>query len=184
MGYDTVYGSDLSPAMVAAADKSMGEFAVKNDIDLDGLVFEGDASKIAATIPEHMNITTTAIVSEGYLGDVLNARTITSDKIQEQCRKLARIYDGMFRDLRTIGFRGAIVICFPFWDLKGKNVFFADILPIIERYGFIRQDLLDETIPFKVTPNKSLLYKRPGQTVGREIYKLRLAPKGELGLKL
>ncbi len=64
MGYDTVYGSDLSSAMVTAADKSMGEFAEKNDIDLDGLVFEADAGKIAATIPEHMNIKTTAIVSE------------------------------------------------------------------------------------------------------------------------
>ena len=42
----------------------MGEFAEKNDIDLDGLVFEADAQKIAATIPEHMNIKTTAIVSE------------------------------------------------------------------------------------------------------------------------
>ncbi len=67
MGYDTVYGSDVSPAMVTAANKSMGEFAVKNDIDLDGLIFEADASKIAATIPEAMNINTTSIVSEGYL---------------------------------------------------------------------------------------------------------------------
>lgn len=64
MGYDTVYGSDLSAAMVTAANKSMGEFAIKHDIDLDGLVFEADASKIAVTIPEHMNINTTSIVSE------------------------------------------------------------------------------------------------------------------------
>jgi tRNA G10 N-methylase Trm11 len=64
MGYDTVYGSDLSPTMVTAANKSMGEFAQKNEIDIDGLIFEADASKIAATIPEKMNIRTTSIVSE------------------------------------------------------------------------------------------------------------------------
>ena len=64
MGYDTVYGSDLSSAMVVVANKSMGEFAIKNDIDLDGCIFEADASKIAATIPEKMNIKTTSIVSE------------------------------------------------------------------------------------------------------------------------
>lgn len=67
MGYDTVYGSDVSPTMVTATDKSMAEFAEKNDIDLDGLVFEADASKIAETIPEHMNMKATSIVTEGYL---------------------------------------------------------------------------------------------------------------------
>lgn len=184
MGYDTVYGSDLSPLMVTAADKSMGEFALKNDIDLDGLIFEADATKIASTIPEKMDLKTTSIVSEGYLGDILNPRTITSEKIVEQCRKLARIYDGMFRDLRTIGFRGEIVMSFPFWEIKGKQVFFEDIIPIIDRYGFIRQNLLPDTVPFRVTTSKSLLYKRPGQTVGREIYKLKLLPKSEIGLKL
>ena len=183
MGYDTVYGSDLSAAMVAAADKSMGEFAKKNDIDLDGLVFEADASKIATTIPDAMNINTTSIVSEGYLGDVMGAKTITPDKITEQCRKLARIYDGMFRDLRTIGFRGTIIICFPFWDNRGKDVFFEDIIAIIDRYGFERKELLGENIPFRTTAHGSLLYRRPGQTVGREIYKLQLLPKDKLGLK-
>lgn len=184
MGYDTVYGSDISLAMVAAANKSMGEFAQKNEIDIDGLIFEADASKIAATIPEHMNIKTTSIVTEGYLGDVMGTKTITPDKIAEQCRKLARIYDGMFRDLRTVGFRGAIIICFPFWDNRGKDISFEDILPIINRYGFERLPLLGESIPFRTTAHQSLLYRRPGQTVGREIYKLRLLPKEKLGLKL
>ncbi|NCP76783.1 hypothetical protein GW830_01400 [bacterium] len=183
MGYDTVYGSDLSPAMVTAANKSMGEFAKKNEIDIDGLIFEADASKIAATIPENMNTKTTSIVTEGYLGDVMGAKTVTPDKIAEQCRKLARIYDSMFRDLRTIGFRGTIIICFPFWDNRGKDVFFEDILPIIERYGFERKELLGESIPFRTTPHQSLLYRRPGQTVGREIYKLQLLPKEKLAPK-
>ena len=81
MGYDTVYGSDVSPAMVTATDRSMTEFAQKHTIDLDRLVFEGDASKIATTIPEQLNIKTTSIVTEGYLGDVMGAKTITPDKI-------------------------------------------------------------------------------------------------------
>ncbi len=184
MGYDTVYGSDVSSAMVTAADKSMAEFAIKNDIDLDGLVFEADASKIAATIPEHMNMKTTSIVTEGYLGDVMGTKTVTPDKIAEQCRKLARIYDSMFRDLRTIAFRGTIVICFPFWDNRGKDVFFEDIISIIDRYGFERRELIGPEIPFRSTAHGSLLYRRPGQTVGREIYKLQLLPKEKLGLKI
>ncbi|MDD2917213.1 MAG: hypothetical protein PHH70_05195 [Candidatus Gracilibacteria bacterium] len=184
MGYDTVYGSDVSAVMVSAANKSMGEFAVKNDIDIDGLIFEADASKIATTIPESMNTKTTSIVTEGYLGDIMGTKTVTPDKIAEQCRKLARIYDSMFRDLRTIGWRGTIVICFPFWDNRGKDVFFEDILAIIDRYGFERKELLGEDIPFRATVHGSLLYRRPGQTVGREIYKLQLLPKEKLGLKL
>jgi len=109
---------------------------------------------------------------------------VTPDKITEQCRKLARIYDGMFRELRTIGFRGTIILCFPFWDNRGKDIFFDDIIAIIDRYGFKRKELLGENIPFRTTPHGSLLYRRPGQTVGREIYKLQLLPKEQLGLKL
>lgn len=161
MGYDTVYGSDISPAMVTAANRSMGEFAIKNGIDLDGLIFEADASKIASTIPDAMDTKTTSIITEGYLGDVLGAKTVTPDKIAEQCRKLARIYDSMFRDLRTIGFRGVIVISFPFWDNRGKDVFFEDIIAIIDRYGFERKELLGENIPFRATAHGSLLYRRP-----------------------
>lgn len=165
MGYGNIYGSDISPAMVEATKKSIENFKVKQNLEIGSEVFEADASKVAATIPDAMNTKTTAIVTEGYLGDVLNARTITPDKIQEQCRKLARIYDGFFRDLRTIGFRGAIVISFPFWDNKGKDVFFEDIIAIIERYGFERKNLLDDKAPFRPTPHGSLLYRRPGQTV-------------------
>ena len=184
MGFSPIFGSDISKEMVVATRKSIADFGVKHTLKIEGVVFEADASKIAVTIPDSLGTQTTAIVTEGYLGDVLNARTITPDKITEQCRKLARIYDGMFRDLRTIGFRGTIIISFPFWDNRGKDVFFEDIIPIIERYGFERLSLLDDKAPFRTTPHKSLLYRRPGQTVGREIYKLRLLPKERLGLKL
>lgn len=184
MGYSHIFGSDISKDMVVATRNSIVDFSAKHSLDIESSVFESDASKIAATIPESMNTQTTSIVTEGYLGDVLNARTVTPDKVAEQCRKLARIYDGMFRDLRTIGFRGTIVISFPFWDNRGKDLFFEDILPIIERYGFERLPLLNDKAPFRTTPHKSLLYRRPGQTVGREIYKLRLLPKEKLGLKL
>lgn len=118
MGYSHVFGSDISKDMVVATRKSIADFGAKHTLKIESSVFEADASKIATTIPDSLNTQMTVIVTEGYLGDVLNARTITPDKIQEQCRKLARIYDGMFRDLRTIGFRGVIVISFPFWDNK------------------------------------------------------------------
>ena len=184
MGYSHIFGSDISREMVVATKKSIVDFGTKHSLKIESSVFEADASKIASSIPENMNTQTTAIVTEGYLGEVLNARTITPDKITEQCRKLVRIYDGFFRDLRTIGFRGTIVISFPFWDNRGKDIFFEDIISIIERYGFERKNLLNDKAPFRTTPNKSLLYRRPGQTVGREIYKLQLLPKERLGLKL
>ncbi|MDP2103912.1 MAG: hypothetical protein Q8K26_03255, partial [Candidatus Gracilibacteria bacterium] len=173
MGYGEIFGSDISKEMVSATQKSIADFVAKKDLKIESLVFEADASKIAMKLPDTMDIRTTAIVTEGYLGDVLNARTVSDEKIREQWRKLARIYDGFFRDLRTIGFRGDIVISFPFWELRGKNIFFEDITLIIDRYRFTPQPLLDDSIPFRPTPSGSLLYKRPGQTVGREIYKLR-----------
>jgi len=173
MGYSEIFGSDISREMVNVTKKSIADFVMKKDLKLGSLIFEADASKIATRLPDAIDIRTTAIVTEWYLGDVLNARTVSDEKIREQWRKLARIYDGFFRDLRTIGFRGDIIISFPFWELRGKNIFFEDITLIIDRYRFTPQPLLDDSIPFRPTPSGSLLYKRPGQTVGREIYKLR-----------
>ncbi|EKD29453.1 MAG: putative DNA methylase, partial [uncultured bacterium (gcode 4)] len=144
MGYTEIFGSDISREMVDVTKKSIADFVMKKDLKLGSLIFEADASKIATRLPDAIDIRTTTIVTEWYLGDVLNARTVSDEKIREQWRKLARIYDGFFRDLRTIGFRGDIVISFPFWELRGKNIFFEDITLIIDRYRFTRQPLLDD----------------------------------------
>lgn len=173
MGHTRLFGSDISPAMVSATKKSIGDFAVKKNLTAESIIFEADAAKISAHFPDTMDVRTTVIVTEWYLGEVLNARTITTDKIAEQRRALARIYDGFFRDLQKMGFRGTTVISFPFWELHGKQIFFEEIFPIIDRYGFVPQNFLDDSIPFRSTPRNSLLYKRPTQTVGREIFKLK-----------
>lgn len=173
MGYTEIFGSDIAREMIDVTKKSIADFTAKKNLKIESLIFEADASKIASRLPDRLDIRTTSIVTEWYLGDVLNARTVSDERIREQWRKLARIYDGFFRDLRTIGFLGDIVISFPFWELRGKNIFFEDITLIIDRYRFTRQPLLDDSILFHPTPRGSLLYKRPNQTVGREIFKLR-----------
>ena len=102
MGYAEVHGSDLSGAMVEATKKSIGEFATKQAKDIKHSASIVDVAKIAQDFPDTVSIKNTAIVTEGYLGEVLNARTITLDRIKEQRRKLARIYEGFFSGLRTV----------------------------------------------------------------------------------
>jgi hypothetical protein len=66
-----------------------------------------------------------------------------------------------------------IVISFPFWDIRGKYHYFSEVYDIIKKYCKI-QHLLPFHDEIKHTRSGSLLYKRPNQTVGREIFKLTM----------
>ncbi len=85
------------------------------------------------------------------------------------------MYDGFFGGLCGMDFSGNIVMTFPFWDIHGTTSFFTEIYDVIGRHGFEILPLLPvDTMRTTMTPKGSLLYKRPGQNVGREVIKMRL----------
>ncbi len=190
MGITSVVGSDLSPRMVASTDQSIREFVetekmwqerirvawgtpAKDFSAFEADVFELDASRISRSTKDRIG--NANIVSEGYLGEIMHQWSISLDKVKIERSKLRNMYDGFFGGLCGMDFSGNIVMTFPFWDIHGTMSFFTEIYDVIGRHGFEILPLLPvDTMRTTMTPKGSLLYKRPGQNVGREVIKMRL----------
>jgi hypothetical protein len=128
-----------------------------------------DARKIGF---EKSALQNAAIVTEGYLGEILTQRTATPERIATQKRHLSDIYSGFFEGLAHVRFHNPIVMCIPFWDIGGKFTFFEEFYEILKRFGFYSEKLLPQGLDVYPTKFGSLLYRRPGQTVGREIVRI------------
>ena len=131
--------------------------------------FVQDAKKVAA---KRESWTGAAVVTEGFLGQIQSAKTVTAESVAEQKRLLAPLYEGFFKSLSEAEYGGTVVMCVPFWEIAGEYVFFTEFFDILKRYGFYSEHLLPQNLTVKATRYGSLLYKRPGQTVGREIARI------------
>lgn len=175
MGYAGVIGSDLSPEMVRASEENSKKFIQEKGLSTSVTfsAFRADAAKLRDFLDTKLPVNT-AIVTEGYLGEIMTPRTISDDRIASERRKLGRMYDGFFGSLKAMNFTGNIVISFPFWELRGRYVYLEEGYEAFRRHGFQAEQLLPDGIEWKETKSGSLLYKRPGQTVGREVLKLNI----------
>jgi tRNA G10 N-methylase Trm11 len=196
MWYSRVIGSDLSPGMVRATRESLDAFVAEERLwherirkvggtpNKDLTTFESEVFELDATeIMRHWearwrekntsSLANTIIVSEGYLGMIMQRESITMDRVKSERMKLTRMYDSFFQGLRNIKFTGNIVMTFPFWDVRGTHSFFTEIYEVLEDAGFEIVPLLPANLEL-ITPKWSLLYHRPGQNVGREVVKIRL----------
>ena len=166
-----VYGSDISPENIEKTKKNIN-YARKN--------FENSIKTAEAMILDAKWISsspylkkTDVIVTEGYLGQVFLPYNVTHAKIQEVKKELLDIYEHFFKGLQKANFRWHIVISFPFWEIQGKYYYFSEIYDSIKRYGKTLP-LLPRLETIKHSKSGSLLYKRPGQVVGREIFKIKI----------
>lgn len=171
MGNSEVYGSDINPEMVQTAKKNI-VFTTQNfSQNLKKYeIIELDARGISSSSLLKFS---DAIVSEGYLGQVFQKYSITEKKVSEEREKLLKIYSDFFFGLKKVNYKWVIVISFPFWEIRGKYVYFSEVYELIQKYCKI-----EHMLPFhpeiKHTKTGSLLYKRTTQIVGREIYKLTI----------
>jgi hypothetical protein len=115
-----------------------------------------------------------SIISEGYLGSIMTKWHVTEEKIDLERDALYKIYKWFFSGLKKIHFKWDIVICFPFWELKWKYIYFEEVYRLLRDLGFDTKKLLPDNLEFRETRSGSLLYHRPGQQVWREIFKLKL----------
>lgn len=113
------------------------------------------------------------IVTEGYLGEIMTKANISRERIIKQRESLIKIYEVFFAKLKEINFKWNIIICFPYWDMKGKVYYFDEVYTVLEEFCSI-QTMLPKGIHLQTTDRWSLLYKREKQLVGREIFKLAI----------
>ncbi len=184
MGITHISGSDLSTRMVEASRKSLEQFVAEEKVWQERIrtaggtpakdfshfvsdIFEMNATDIYKVWKEK-SLDQTIIVSEGYLGEIMQKDSITLDRVQKERTKLVALYDGFFRGLKALEFDGMICMTFPFWDIRGMQSFFNEIHDVFAKHGFAIVPTLPTNLGL-MTKKQTLLYKRPGQNVGREV---------------
>lgn len=92
--------------------------------------------------------------------------------MSEEKNHLVSLYDAMFSSLANKQWKGILVMTIPCWETKNISIYFGEFYGLLGRYGFQSVPLLAERAEIKLTKFGSLIYRRPGQTVGREVVKI------------
>jgi len=151
-GYWALLGSDLAPEMVEASRENLQAYLGTSRTRVETFeIFEQDASKIGSHPQLGDWLTDMAIVTEGYLGEVMMAKTITPERVEMERLKLEKLYDGFFGGLKKLGFKGNIVISLPFWEIQKKYFYCEEVYAVLEKYGFKSAQLLPGNIEYKQT---------------------------------
>jgi tRNA G10 N-methylase Trm11 len=150
-GYNAL-GSDISSRMVECSRQNLLWLADNFSLDSKYLLEEKDATKISKIDKN------TLIVSEGYLGEIIDDTT-SSDKIIAQKSKIAKLYIDFLSNLAKIKYSNNIVICLPVWKVN-KRIIRLEIIDQIKNLGYNTKQFKDKA---------DLIYMRENQKVGREI---------------
>ena len=173
-----VYGSDLNERMVEASRKNIKNLINSPLLAGEGLGVRSDILKLNAKFIEESDILANykidSIISEGYLWEVMTKKNISLDRIEKQRESLKSLYEKFFEWLKKVKYQWNIVICFPFWEIKWKYVYFSEIYDILDKYCEVEGLFPKDFKELETTRSGSLLYKRPLQLVGREIFKLKI----------
>ncbi|ATU05049.1 hypothetical protein BKN14_01170 [Candidatus Gracilibacteria bacterium HOT-871] len=173
MGILGVFGSDLNEKMVDESRKNISDFISKNLLKNISFKIEKLNAKFINESEILQKEKIDLIVTEGYLGEIMTKKNISLDRINKQKESLLSIYSKFFENLAKVDFSGKIVICFPFWELNGKFIYFNEILEILNKFCVIENIFKNSEINLS-SKSGSLLYKREKQLVGREIFKLKI----------
>lgn len=165
LGYKKIIGSDLSEKAIDDAEKNL-EWLKKNQGEktkFEVNLFPSDVTELDKKIPPD---STDAIVTEPYLGKPLKGNE-SKQFLEKQAQELKQFYLKAFDKFKKIlKPEGKIVLVIPCFRFKNEWVK-IDFQKEIEELGFKTEPLLE-------TGDKkyfSLLYWRPGQHLGREIWR-------------
>jgi len=169
-----VYGTDLSERMVEISTNNINEFIKSHNINIE----KADIKKLNAKFIEESEILANnkidSIVSEWYLWEMMTKKNISLDRIEKQRKSLSELYIKFFEWLQKTNYSWNLVMCFPFWEMKWKFVYFTEIYDILNKYCIVEWFFPSDNEEIETTRSGSLLYKRPLQLVGREIFKLKI----------
>lgn len=168
-----VFWSDLSEKMVDESRKNISDFISKNLLKNISFKIEKLNAKFINESEILQKEKIDLIVTEWYLWEIMTKKNISLDRINKQKESLLSIYSKFFENLAKVDFSWRIVICFPFWELNGKFIYFNEILEILNKFCVIENIFKNSEINLS-SKSGSLLYKREKQLVWREIYLVSL----------
>lgn len=173
MWISQVFWSDLSEKMVDESRKNISDFISKNWLKNISFKIEKLNAKFINESEILQKEKIDLIVTEWYLWEIMTKKNISLDRINKQKESLLSIYSKFFENLAKVDFSWRIVICFPFWELNGKFIYFNEILEILNKFCVIENIFKNSEINLS-SKSGSLLYKREKQLVWREIFKLKI----------
>ncbi len=173
MWNESVYGTDLNEKMVEHTKNNIINFCKKEDIELENFeIIKLNAKFIEES--EFFKKWVDSIVTEWYLWEVMTQNNISLDRIDKQKKSLLELYDRFFEWLKKIKYSWNLVICFPFWEMKWKYIYFTEVYDLLKKYCNIESLYPADYTEIQATKAWSLLYKRDKQLVWREIFKLTI----------
>jgi len=164
LGYRNIIINDIAEKAVTLTRQNLDwiKEKEKNRIDITNLklqIFSSDVKKISTNLK---TASIDAIITEPYLGKPLKG-TENENELKKQMIELKQLYIGAFEQffqiLKTNGIVIFIIPCFRY----RSNWIRIDCLDEIKKLGFEPVPLWED--------RKFLLYSRPDQHVGREIWK-------------
>lgn len=164
LGYRNIIINDIAEKAVTLTRQNLDwiKEKEKNRIDITNLklqIFSSDVKKISTNLK---TASIDAIITEPYLGKPLKG-TENENELKKQMIELKQLYIGAFEQffqiLKTNGIVIFIIPCFRY----RSNLIRIDCLDEIKKLGFEPVPLWED--------RKFLLYSRPDQHVGREIWK-------------
>ena len=173
MWISQVFWSDLSEKMVDESRKNISDFISKNWLKNISFKIEKLNAKFINESEILQKEKIDLIVTEWYLWEIMTKKNISLDRINKQKESLLSIYSKFFENLAKVDFSWRIMICFPFWELNGKFIYFNEILEILNKFCVIENIFKNSEINLS-SKSGSLLYKREKQLVWREIFKLKI----------
>jgi len=159
LGYKNIIGSDYADKSIEDSRKNI-EWIQNNESEkLNVKILKADINNISNQI-EHGSIDT--IITEPYLGKPLRGNEGEAE-LKKQGEELKKLYIKSFEQFTKILKPGGTVI-FIIPRFRQRNGWITiDCVREIEKMGFTQKPLFEN--------NNSLVYARPNQKLGREIFK-------------
>lgn len=161
LGYQNLIGADISAQAVADSKQNLAWIKKQYaSLNMDALtkIFQADAKNISAKITEPIE----AIITEPLLGKPLRGNE-TEKVLSTQANELRALYLSAFQEFyKILRPQGKIIFIIPRFKFR-KEWIKVNCVSEIKKSGFSADPLLDG--------EESLLYHRPGQFVGRELWR-------------
>lgn len=159
MGYKNLIGSDISEKAFEDTKKNM-EWLV-NNLEIKNLKFEIVQSSSQKLDQKIKNVSIDKIISEPYMGRPLHGNE-SEDFLRRQTNELAKLYIESFKSFYKLLKPGALAV-FIIPAFKHRNNWIeVNCVEGIKKIGFATENFDNE---------KFLLYHRPNQHLGRQIWK-------------
>lgn len=163
LSFSYLIGSDISDKALNDTAANLDWFAQKKGTVVKPKLILSDVHALRQKLsPQSVD----AIVTEPFLGNPLRGNE-TKERLTKSARELRVLYEDAFQIFSQILKPGGVVIFIIPEFYVHNEIVTVDCLSHIRKLGFTSVPLDPDS--------DSLLYRRPGQFVGRRIWKFRLA---------